>query len=36
MPVFHPAYLLRNGLAKRDAWEDLKKIKARLDSAVDG
>ncbi len=36
MPVFHPAYLLRNDLAKREVWEDLKKIKARLDSTVDG
>jgi uracil-DNA glycosylase family 4 len=36
MPVFHPAYLLRNDIAKREVWEDLKKIKARLDSAGDG
>ena len=35
MPVFHPAYLLRTEIAKREVWEDLKKIKARLDSAVD-
>ncbi len=33
MPLFHPAYLLRTEIAKREAWEDLKKIKARLDSA---
>jgi len=33
MPVFHPAYLLRNDIAKRETWEDLKKIKQRLDSA---
>lgn len=26
MPTFHPAYLLRNPEAKRDAWEDLKKV----------
>jgi len=35
MPLFHPAYLLRNELAKREAWEDLKKIKQRLDSITD-
>jgi len=26
VPTFHPAYLLRNPAAKRDAWEDLKAI----------
>jgi uracil-DNA glycosylase family 4 len=26
MPTFHPAYLLRNPAAKRDAWEDLKAV----------
>lgn len=26
MPTFHPAYLLRNPEAKKDAWEDLKKV----------
>jgi len=26
VPTFHPAYLLRNPAAKRDAWEDLKGI----------
>jgi len=26
MPTFHPAYLLRNPAAKRDAWEDLKQV----------
>ncbi len=30
MPMFHPAYLLRNPAAKRDAWADLLAIKARL------
>jgi len=35
MPVFHPAYLLRNELAKREAWEHLQKIKQRLDSITD-
>jgi uracil-DNA glycosylase family 4 len=31
MPTFHPAYLLRNPEAKRDVWEDMKKIMALLD-----
>ena len=26
VPTFHPAYLLRNPAAKRDAWDDLKAI----------
>ncbi|MFA6292371.1 MAG: uracil-DNA glycosylase [Victivallales bacterium] len=26
MPTLHPAYLLRNPSAKREAWEDLKKV----------
>lgn len=30
MPMFHPAYLLRNPSAKREAWADLLEIKARL------
>ncbi len=30
MPMFHPAYLLRNPAAMREAWEDLMAIKARL------
>lgn len=30
MPTFHPAYLLRNEGAKRETWEDLKKVMARL------
>jgi uracil-DNA glycosylase family 4 len=30
MPVFHPAYLLRKPKAKREAWEDLKLVMARL------
>lgn len=32
MPLYHPAYLLRTPSAKREAWEDLKKIKQRLES----
>ena len=30
MPVFHPAYLLRNANKKRETWEDLQKIMAVL------
>jgi DNA polymerase len=34
MPVFHPAYMLRNPLVKREAWEDLKLIMKRLESTA--
>ena len=30
LPTFHPAYLLRNPAAKREAWADLLSLKARL------
>jgi DNA polymerase len=30
LPVFHPAYLLRNPAAKREAWHDLLMLQARL------
>lgn len=30
LPMFHPAYLLRNPAAKRDAWADLLDLSARL------
>jgi len=30
IPTFHPAYLLRNPAAKKEAWADLKKIKMIL------
>jgi len=33
MPTWHPAYLLRNPNAKRDVWDDVRKIKALLDEA---
>lgn len=33
LPMFHPAYLLRNTIAKRDAWADLLDLKARLRGA---
>ena len=32
MPMCHPAYLLRNNAAKKDAWSDLLKIKKKLES----
>ena len=34
MPMFHPAYLLRNPAAKRDAWADLLAVKARLEGGA--
>ena len=30
MPMFHPAYLLRNPLAKREAWQDLQAVQQRI------
>ncbi len=30
MPTFHPSYLLRNPAAKRDVWEDVQKVMAKL------
>ncbi|MCP5405546.1 MAG: uracil-DNA glycosylase [Pseudomonadaceae bacterium] len=30
LPTFHPAYLLRNPPAKKDAWEDLKMFRDRV------
>ena len=30
LPMFHPAYLLRNPAAKREAWADLLSLQARL------
>jgi len=30
MPIFHPAYLLRTPKAKREVWNDLKMVMARL------
>ena len=27
MPTYHPAYLLRNPSAKRDVWEDMKRVR---------
>ena len=31
LPMFHPAYLLRTRLAKREAWADMLELRARLD-----
>jgi len=33
MPTFHPAYLLRTPLAKREVWRDLMMVRQKLDSA---
>jgi DNA polymerase len=30
MPTFHPSYLLRNPASKREVWEDMKTVMARL------
>ncbi len=30
LPMFHPAYLLRNPVMKREAWSDLLSLRARL------
>jgi uracil-DNA glycosylase family 4 len=30
MPTFHPAYLLRNPPAKKEVWEDMKKVMSKL------
>jgi DNA polymerase len=34
IPTYHPAYLLRNPSAKREVWEDMKRVKALLDSCA--
>ncbi len=34
MPMFHPAYLLRNPAAKREAWADLLEIQAKLNEGA--
>ena len=30
LPMFHPSYLLRNPISKREAWADLLDIQAKL------
>ena len=36
MPTYHPAYLLRNPSAKRDVWEDMKRVREILQSKGKG
>jgi len=36
IPTYHPAYLLRNPSAKRDVWEDMKRVRAILTQGADG
>jgi len=35
LPIFHPAYLLRQPELKREAWRDLLKLRIRLDTLGD-
>jgi uracil-DNA glycosylase family 4 len=35
IPTYHPAYLLRNPSAKREVWEDMKKVRAILSQSAD-
>ena len=34
LPMFHPAYLLRQNAAKREAWADLLRLKSKLGEAT--
>jgi len=34
LPMVHPAYLLRNPAAKREAWADLLALQARLEAGA--
>jgi uracil-DNA glycosylase family 4 len=34
MPTFNPAYLLRDPTKKREVWEDMKKVRAFLETAL--
>ncbi len=36
MATYHPAYLLRNPAAKRDTWNDIRKMKALMDVLAGG
>jgi DNA polymerase len=36
MVTYHPSYLLRNEAAKKDVWEDMKKLLARMGKPVPG
>jgi uracil-DNA glycosylase len=35
MPTYHPAYLLRNPSAKREVWDDMKRVRAILTKGAD-
>jgi len=35
MPTYHPAFLLRNPSAKREVWEDMKRVRAILTQRAD-
>ncbi len=35
IPTYHPAYLLRNPSAKREVWEDMKRVRAILSQSAD-
>ena len=34
MPTFHPAYLLRNPAAKKEVWQDMQTVLAKLGREV--
>jgi len=34
MPTFHPAYLLRNPAAKKDVWEDMKRLLTKMGKPI--
>ena len=36
MPTFHPAYLLRNPSAKREVWDDMKRVRELLTAVQTG
>ncbi|HLG53742.1 MAG TPA: uracil-DNA glycosylase [Vicinamibacterales bacterium] len=35
MPTYHPAYLLRNPSAKREVWDDMKRVRTILTQGAD-
>jgi DNA polymerase len=36
MPTFHPAFLLRSPAKKREAWEDMKKVRDMYNTLMKG
>jgi len=36
IPTYHPAYLLRNPSAKRDVWQDMKRVREILRQGESG